>query len=446
MYRITHGDPCVNGSRVPSDAADPNDECPFDHLVTRTVSRENRRSERLLAANAQLLTLRAKAANRPILDADYPQSRPVVTASIRPKMPAHLGWNSAQLTDQLAQTNAKSDDDPLCLRHDDGPHVLGRLLSPHSDYQSSSADASTPATPKFEQQPQTIVAHPSLLLAMLRHKVEAIGRIWLLARHLDQTGRGWLSVDDLRNALTNKLAPLRCIGWRRLRQLLTTGQGQFWERDRFGRIFLYGTARVAQQLNVERMTGQAVMLPVSQLTQPIATVRAHFYASFHSGRQRDHAAGMPISRETLTELTALSARSQRTYDRQLEIEKRSNYAAFDADPQSASWQQAVIFRHGDRWIRRLPNSYHATHQTVTTKQRKRINQRLQKDLVKSGTQGNDCKRIQRVFFANGAQAAANLRRGETVIIQAGKCGQWSLFESVGEQHGGREQGAGRKGI
>ena len=426
MYRITHGDLCVNGSRVPPNAASRSSECPFDNSVKQADSRKNRGSERLLAANARLLALRAKAANRPISSAA--ESLPKVEVSNRPKIPAHLGWNSAQLTRQLA---------PPPPKKDDAQQALSQLLLPRSDDNNRSPTCSDAPEPQADLLPQTLVAQPSLLLGMLRNKVEAVGRIWLLARHLDQTGRGWLSVDELRATLTNKSATLRCVGWRRLRQLLAVGQGQFWERDRFGRIFLYGTARVAEQLDLERMTGKAVMLPVDQLTQSIATVRAHFYASFHSGRQRDNAAGMPISRDTLTELTTLSARSQRTYDRQLTIEKRANYAEVNIDPRLASWQGAIIFRQGDRWIRRLPNSYHATHQTVTTKQRKRINQRLQKDLVKFGTQGNSCQRIQRVFFANGALAAANLRRGETVIIQTNKRGQWSTFETAQEPIGAR---------
>ena len=64
-----------------------------------------------------------------------------------------------------------------------------------------------------------VIVQPSLLVGMLKQEVAAIGRIYLLCRHLDADGRGWLSIAALREQLTAKESPLRVCGWRRLRQI-----------------------------------------------------------------------------------------------------------------------------------------------------------------------------------------------------------------------------------
>ncbi len=47
-----------------------------------------------------------------------------------------------------------------------------------------------------------VKAYPSMLTAMLSEGLAAPGRVYLLLRHLDQGGRGWLSVDEVRYQLT----------------------------------------------------------------------------------------------------------------------------------------------------------------------------------------------------------------------------------------------------
>jgi hypothetical protein len=48
--------------------------------------------------------------------------------------------------------------------------------------------------------------------------------------------------------LTKKKSPHRVCGWRRLRQILAEGEDVFWARDRVGRLWIKGPARVAQAL------------------------------------------------------------------------------------------------------------------------------------------------------------------------------------------------------
>ena len=70
------------------------------------------------------------------------------------------------------------------------------------------------------------------------------------------------------------------------------------------------------------MKGKRVDLPIKTLLGGIGEVRAHFYASFHSGRP----AANPISRQTLENITGLSPRTQRDYDRLANVKRQRNIA------------------------------------------------------------------------------------------------------------------------
>ena len=101
--------------------------------------------------------------------------------------------------------------------------------------------------PAPAQPVETVPAFPSLLVAMLKERVETAGRVYLLLRHLDPQGRGWVSVDTARQALTDKSSRLHVCGWRRLRQILHQGAGIFWQRDGQDRLWLRGPHKIAQQ-------------------------------------------------------------------------------------------------------------------------------------------------------------------------------------------------------
>ena len=126
--------------------------------------------------------------------------------------------------------------------------------------------------------------------------------------------------EEIRERLTKKGSPLQVVGWRRLRQIFHQGEGVFWERDSHGRLWLRSALRIALELDCDRLKGKRVELPINALLGGIGTVRAHFYASFHSGRSTDN----PISRDTLASITGLSSRTQRDYDRLAQVERQRN--------------------------------------------------------------------------------------------------------------------------
>ena len=264
---------------------------------------------------------------------------------------------------------------------------------------------------KHSQSPFTVRLQPALALAILGAEQAPAGRIWLLCRYLDEAGRGWLATDQVRDQLTREESLSRVCGRRQLRNLLNQGQGIFWERrpaqaGRRERIWLRSPARVAESLGLERLAGRPVDIPLAALLGSIGRVRAHFYASFHDGRQDGDAPGAPISRSTLARLTHVPPRTQRLYDQAAGVQRTANYAVgaeYSCENiQERAWQHGrAAFRFvdhqgrqghaGRRYVAwRLPNSYAiiAYSASGSTDKRKRNNKRPV-DLVTIGAQGND---------------------------------------------------------
>jgi hypothetical protein len=264
---------------------------------------------------------------------------------------------------------------------------------------------------------------------------------------LDGAGRGWLEVAAVREALSGKGSAYKIYGWRRLRQILSEGCGTFWERDNRGRLWLYGQVRVAERLGIGRFQYAPVQLSVAQLTAQIGDVKAHFYASLHSSRANADK-GNPISRATLEHLTGVSGRTQQRYDARVGLEKRQAIGMggrFSAENnQEQLWQGKSTFKLIDRKGKQgtvgtayiawhLPNQYESVHQTASTKQRRRLNQRLAAqtssnnsthDLANKRAQGNAANTL---FFADGRAASKQLGKGG--YLQADK--QRPVWYAVG---------------
>jgi hypothetical protein len=268
---------------------------------------------------------------------------------------------------------------------------------------------------------------------MLRDGQAAAGRIWLLLRYLDKDGRGWVYVDEARNRFTKKQSAYRVCGWRQLRNLLHQGQGIFWYRDK-KRIWLRAASKVATALNVDRLAGRPVSVPVSALLEGIGNVRAHLYAGFHGGRIKDtqhKLPAMPIARKTLAEITGVGRRSQRAYELKIGLKVRQNFAIGERTDlerrQNQAWLHGqALFeikdyrgRQGKRgrtylaW--QLPNTYESIHKQQPKGRQKRINRELA-DLFMKGMTGNGEEEVERQsssgqqkfakhYYASGALAA-----------------------------------------
>ena len=309
------------------------------------------------------------------------------------KLPAHLGWHSQSFSD-LRKTAVSPPPTPI-TSHQPLKESETELL-PRCDIPAAEAKPSS----------NTLQLYPDIALSMLRTETVAAGRIWLLLRHLDPLGRGWIAVDCARARLTRKQSTMRVCGWRQLRNLLATGEGMFWHREN-GRIWLRSLPKVAAALGVHKFSSKPVALPVSVMINRIGTVRAHFYASFHSSRANQELGAIqmkPIARSTIEKITNVNPRIQRLYEKAARVQPQRNFsvgAAFSEDAlQQEAWQRGqAVFKLVDKNGRfgtpgqsylawQLPNSYAGPHRIQSSNQRKRMNRALT-DLMLQGTTGND---------------------------------------------------------
>lgn len=403
------------------------------------------RSQALLLAQQKLNRLRTQYRDQESLAIPKPQNHgrtaphsPTVQKLQEP-LPDHLGWGSVPLTKALRKVSLEK----AAFHKSQRPqqpaernHRAGELTPTAAPLQEALSDPLNDRT--------QIKLYPDLALGMLGQKMVAAGRIWLLLQHIDRSGRGWLNVAAAREQLTKKNAAFNICGGRQLRKLLARGEGLFWTRNN-KRIWLRSPAKVAAALGITHLRGRPVALPISALLQGIGLVRAHFYASFHSGRTKKQSGSpgnlggdiqsSPLSRATLQLLSHVKPRTQRHYEKQARVHRQPNFVISKQSNKEDIQDQA--WRRGRAWFRftdhtgklgekgavysawQLPNSYAGPHEQQPTGRQKRINQELA-DLSMKGMTGNGKGLFQdannrptehvRLFHKSGAAAAVSFNR------------------------------------
>jgi len=175
---------------------------------------------------------------------------------------------------------------------------------------------------------------------------------------------------------------------------------------------------------LNQLEGNPVAIPVKGLLKGIKAVRAHFYASFHSGRKTNN----PISREKLRTITSVPERTQLDYETTANITTQKNMAIGERYSQTQTHERAWL--HGkaafhfvdingfqgkagrDYVAWHLPNSYTGPHVTCCKGRQKKINRRLV-DLVMQGMRGNGREQVDKVFWPHGAAAGAAHTKNQT---------------------------------
>ena len=337
----------------------------------------------LLQANHRLYELRQQAqshtaasdqsaSKRPLLvvppwEEAEPPLTPLTTADAVLRLPAHLGWGSTAVTAAIrtavnqrepaaAHKPLRAGHPPFCARRDRS-HPGGQPLAVYKPDTSH-----TGRQLRLPLDGDTIKHYPTLGIAALQAEAATTYRLWLLCRYLDIEGRGWLPIPEIRQQFTGEDARLKLCSWRRLRQLLGQGQGQFWQWDKAKkRLWLFGAARTAVQLNLSRLIGKPVALPLQVISQNIGEFKAHLYGAWHSGRKTNN----PISREVQQVLTSIPERTQRHYCKVAKISCQTNIAIGNKknpeEIETQGWQRGQPYLNsptikGGRAVRALATS------------------------------------------------------------------------------------------
>lgn len=280
-------------------------------------------------------------------------------------------------------------------------------------------------SPKQSLPAKTLI-HGELAAAVLREGYVGAARIWWLLRGMDGEGKGFFEKDEVKQQLVGHIG-----GWRRIRQLLCEGDGLFWRWDG-ERIWLRSVAKIAAKLGIVRFSADPIPFPTKQLFGRISQLKANLYAIFHSSRDET-----PIARETLQDVTGISASCQRNYEQRVGICTKAQYALLPEDLTEMAWQHGhAIFaftdhlgkhgKPGQRWTaRQLPNCYSTPFNQRTHKRsRRRLNRKLA-DLLNQGTTGNDWQTYETVYYAKGARKNGNgYFRGDSTVW----FGQWTTAD------------------
>ncbi|MDX1417265.1 MAG: hypothetical protein R3293_23865 [Candidatus Promineifilaceae bacterium] len=347
------------------------------------------------------------------------------------ELPPHLGWENAAITSAVRKTVGQN-----CILSNRQAASLP-YTGPDSD-----SDCDCDCDCEIAEEWSEVKLHPGIGLGMLAAKRAASGRIWLLLRAIDTSGKGWLSLKTVRQQLAGQDAPLRVCGPRHLRNLLAQGEKIFWEK-RDERLWLRSVPRAAAALGVQRLDGRPVAIPRQVLLGRIGAVRAHFYAAFHSGRKKAN----PISRAALTRISQVSPRSQQNYERRAGVRKQRNFAVGprlnSARAQETAWQKGPACfpwhdhqaLHGSTtavflaW--QLPNSYNGPHEQRSNGNRKKFNRQLA-DLSHKGMTGNGRPALEQLYCATAKAAVISANNSEAAVYWRGNRPQlWHVIERSG---------------
>lgn len=107
-----------------------------------------------------------------------------------------------------------------------------------------------------------------------------------------------------------------------LRQTLKGGDGTWWEvvsHKKGDRLYLKGLRKTCRYLGVDRLRKSPVLLPL-EVFRKIGDFKAHVYATLFNGNDR------PMSRQTINQITGISNRSQRNYEKKARVQTTQNWS------------------------------------------------------------------------------------------------------------------------
>ncbi len=373
----------------------------------------NSASASLLTANVRLLTMRAES--------QQSQGRICLPDG---ELRQHVG------NDVLAGRSAENQPSPT-----ESGGWLSPLRQAITNPVRDSIQAETVAEKwaKSPARPTDITTFGTIATAILKHDGGTVGRLWLVLRaNFAGEGQSGMVSTDPQGDESHSLWPSLTENFpqyskRYLSDLLNRGEGIYWQRDAFGRLWLHGVTKLAGQLGVQRLQGSRVIIPLADLTGKLTKMRTSLQAAFHVSRGNDS----PISRATLRDLTGISERSQREQEQENSrlIDSKRNYRLdgvanpVSAENHSFRYQQNSFHFTDKRGMQgeqgvihlahQLPNSYTARYARASRGRKRKINRQLNR--VNQGARGTEWQQIEPVFCNDGATAVQQVNRGNKEV-------------------------------
>lgn len=178
----------------------------------------------------------------------------------------------------------------------------------------STTNLESVTTPTTSKAFPTVRVYQNLNAAVFRKDVVTAYRLWIALRTLDTEGKGWVSRDSW-----GRYAEV--IGWSvgKVRLAKSENNGIFFEFTE-DKIFYNSLVKVCVALDTT--AGRTVFIPRYAINS-YGTFRKFLYLAFFAN-------GVNISRQNLEKLFGIDKRTQRRYEKSLNILKEFNYVEVTA--------------------------------------------------------------------------------------------------------------------
>lgn len=288
---------------------------------------------------------------------------------------------------------------------------------------------------------------PSLVaLVMRRNDGDELAamRLWDILHSINREigGPGWFDQIQVTKLLANKTtSPDSFIyGKRRLKHVLSKGEGVWWHRVKAKgkntvRIRLVSRTKVARHYGIH-LAGREVAFPLKQLfssgRSSMAQIRSVYYAAWHVGRSKKRNKN-PIARNTIAKISGCSPYQQRAYEARQRIKVKTNLAIV-GDYDEYKLMRLKVYnrpafsftdykgcvnprRKGSTYIAvRLPSSYSSPgqYQPVSSRRQKVVNRKnaanIDDPCINGGEGNNNDLHTKPVFCSNVVEAYKQWQR------------------------------------
>lgn len=251
---------------------------------------------------------------------------------------------------------------------------------------------------------------PSMGLTAIQERVAGGWRLWLVARHLDKQGAGYVDHSNLFNYLVNELGVARQNFGRWLKE---AQQYRFFKkvilRGKDKRYILTGETIAAAYLGLERVDKRYMVV------QPAELFQRGWRKKVWEGYIATHLNGKVISRNKIQEITGFNRQKQIRLEKGINVVYIHNYWQTDfsgnLDKMCAEFGVPAISHKGKLLIR-LPDSRVAAvePEQLPCGRARHINRALKHMVASSKSGAGAKKKCSRMFYPSIYEAHEKLRK------------------------------------
>lgn len=227
----------------------------------------------------------------------------------------------------------------------------------------------------------TIVIYPDIAAKAIKIGIVSELRAWMAFHASCENGH--VFKEDMFNLFTTKKSGSYVFGRRRMKDILKSGEGLFWDTVRDGTVIrLAGKDTLAKRLGIEQLEFQSVKFETTFLFGTFKLYKAALLDALYASFNR------PISRLVIERLTGVSKTTQQELEALIGTRVVANYlwVEKEEDDQESAWKQGgKLVRRWDRtgritgqkdslyYAEKMPNTYYSKQKLAGKGSRREYN-------------------------------------------------------------------------